>query len=255
GQPEIDTLVISASEPGSLEYLPTLPKLRRLVIGNWDSRKAGPLPAGLHGLKSLVIGTNKMTDLSVLKTAPAGLEELTICNVNESVSLAGLENMSNLRALILMMDKDESAQPLPDLAALPKLRWLGLPPWINQEQLASVVKSLPDLEILQLTETEKPIDLAPLGGLGKLYGLVLGGTYKDLDIVRTLKSLRFLGISEESWPESPEEIAAIRAALPDAVVIRIEPTCLGSGWLLLFLPLLGLAWLRHQRRQPPARAA
>ena len=73
--------------------------------------------------------------------------------------------------------------------------------------------------------------------------------------MQSLKSLRFLGISDDSWPESPEKIAEIRAALPDAVVIRIEPACLGSGWLLLLLPLLGTAWLRQERRHRLARAA
>jgi hypothetical protein len=126
---------------------------------------------------------------------------------------------------------------------------------MSQQQLAAIVKSNPRVEILELPKQEKNLDLTPLGELKGLRGLVLGGVYENLDVVQTFKSLRFLGISEESWPESPEKVAEIRAALPDAVVIRIEPACLGSGWLLLLLPLLGFAWLRHERRHRPARVA
>jgi len=255
GQPELETLLIDASEPGSLDYLPKLPRLRRLVLGSWDPEKAGPLPAGLEALESLITVESKLSDLSALAAAPAGLEELSFSFQDEFVNLGGIEKMSNLRTLILMIGDEDAVPSMPDLAALPKLRWLGLPFGTSQQQLAAIVKSNPRVEILALPKTEKTLDLAPLGELKRLRGLVLGGVYENLEVVQTLKSLRFLGISKESWPDSPEEVAEIRAALPDAVVIRVEPFCLGSGWLLLFLPLLGSAWLQHERRHRPASAA
>jgi hypothetical protein len=144
---------------------------------------------------------------------------------------------------------------MPDLAPLRKLRWVGLPPGVNQEQLTAVIKSRPGIEILELPETKKLLDLAPLRDLRHLNGLVLGGVYEDLNVVQSLKSLRFLGISNDSWPDSPEKLAEIRAALPDAIVIRIGTACLGPGWLLLLLPLLGCAWFRHESRVRSARAA
>jgi len=36
--------------------------------------------------------------------------------------------------------------------------------------------------------------------------------------------------------------------MDDAVVVRVSPMCLGSGWILLLVPVLGFAWLR--RRSP-----
>ncbi len=256
GQPEIDTLILGASESGSFDYLPSLPKLRRLVIGDWDIGKAGPLPAGLDRLKSLVVVVEgELSNISALQAAPAGLEELSF-QVEHTISdLDGLEKMSNLRALILAIGDEDSPVSMPDLAPLRKLRWVGLPRGVNQEQLTAIIKSRPGIEILELPEMKKSLDLAPLPDLKNLRGLVLGGVYEHLDVVQSLKSLRFLGISNESWPDSPDKVAEIRAALPDAVVIRIGAGCLGSGWLLLLLPLLGCAWSWHESRVRSARVA
>lgn len=255
GQPELETLLIYASEPGSFDYLPKLPKLRRLVLGSPEAERSGPLPAGLDGLKSLIIVGSESGDASAPQAAPIGLEELSFNWMDDFPKLDAIEEMTGLRVLILGAGSKDAEPRMPDLSTLQKLRWLGLPPGLTQQQLAAVVKSQPNLEILELLETEKPLDLAPLRELKNLHGLVLGGTYENLDVVQSLTSLRFLGISDDSWPESHEKIAEIRAALPDAIVIRIEPACLGSGWLLLLLPLLGTAWLRHERRYRPARAA
>ena len=218
-------------------------------------RKAGPLPAGLDTLKSLVIVSSKLKDLSALAAAPMGLEELSFSLQEGVLNLDGVGRMSNLHVLILSIGDKETASPIPDLGALRKLRWIGLPFGASQQQLAAIVKSNPRVEILEFPKTEKTLDLTALGELKELRALVLGGVYDNLDAVKNFKSLRFLGISKDSWPESPEKVAEIRAALPDAVVIRIEPLCLGSGWLLLILPLLGFVWLRHERRQQSARAA
>jgi hypothetical protein len=248
-QPRLQTLLMSASKPGSLDFLPTLPKLRRLVLGDWKIAETGPLPEGLSGLKSLIIVGTDMKDLSALHAAPAGLEELSLQNSEELKDLTGLDKMTGLHALSLWSEKDESAVELPDLAALRKLRWMSLPPKISQAQFAAFASAHPKLMFLQLPETEQAINLTPLRGMKDLQGVVLAGTYENLELLQELTSLRYVGISEKIWKDSSAQIAAIRKALPDAVVVRTSPLCLGSGWILFLIPVLGYAWLR--RRPPP----
>lgn len=186
-----------------------------------------------------------MEDLSALRSAPAGLQELTLHDLDELKDLSGLNKMTGLRALF-MWDGDEGLSvELPDLASLRQLRWVGLPPTISQEQFADFVSAHPELTILELPKTESAINLAPLRKLKDLQGLVLGGAYENLEMVQELTSLRFVGISKTIWHESPAQVAAIRKALPDAVVVRVGSLCLGSGWILLLVPILGFAWRRR----------
>jgi Leucine-rich repeat (LRR) protein len=253
-QPQLETLLISASKPGSLDNLPSLPRLRRLVLGDWKIAEAGPLPEGLSGLQSLVVVRSDMKDLSALRALPAGIEELSLQNSKELEDVTGLDKLTELRALSLWSDDDESSVPLPDLVSLRKLRWMCLPPQISQAQLAAFANAHPNLMFLQLPKTEHPIDLTPLRGMKDLQGLVLGGTYENLELLREFTSLRYIGVSEKIWDDSSAQIAAIRKALPDAVVVRVSPICLGSGWILLLVPVLGFAWLRR-RSLPLVRQA
>jgi hypothetical protein len=240
-QKQIETLLMAAKEKGSLDFLADLPALRRLAIGEWDAEKAGPLPKGLTSLKSLLIFGWKQKDISALADAPAGLEELSILASDALVDIKGVEKMTGLRTLILNMDK-ELADVSP-LAALKGLRWLGLPQKIAKEQFAAVLKEHPDLAVLELVGCEGAEDLTPLAGLKGLQSLVLVGPYKNLDVLRGLKSLRFVAYVDPNTKESMAGIEALQKMLPDAMVVPAEPMCLGSGWLLAVFPAAALAWL------------
>ncbi len=250
-QPELETLQMEASEPGSLDVLPTLPKLRRLILGGWDVAKVGPLPEGLPSLKALLIlESTGFRDLTALGADPPALEELSLLGLNDLKDLTGIDKLTRLRTLVLW--GNEKLGDLSSLAALTQLRWVGLPPNTNQDQFAAFASTHPKLKILDLSGNKTVQDLAPLSAMKGLEGLILEGPYKNLDPVRGLTSLRFLGISKEASEAAPEQIAAVRKALPDALVVRIKPICLGSGWLLLLVPVLVVVWL--VRRQPQRAA-
>jgi hypothetical protein len=244
-QPELETLLMSASIPGSLDFLPTLPKLHRLALGEWKVAEAGPLPEGISGLKSLVIAGGDIKDLSVLHAAPTGLQELALQGQQDLTNFAGLDKLTGLRTLVLASDSKSPPLDLSSLSTLKKLRWAGLPQTINQEQFAAFVSTHPDLNFLELPKTENTINLAPLRELKGLQGLVLGGTYENLEVIQELTSLQFVGIWKDIWDKSPAQVAAIRKALPDAMVVRVGAFCLGSGWILLLVPVLGFAWRRR----------
>jgi hypothetical protein len=252
GQKQIETLLISGGEKGSLDFLADLPALRRVVIGDWDVEKAGPLPKGLKGLRSLMIFGLKAKDISALADAPAGLEELSLLASDTLVDIKGVEKMAGLKTLILNMNK-ELADVSP-LAALKGLRWLGLPLKITKEQFAAVIKEHPDLAVLELVGCEGAEDLTPLAGLKGLQSLVLIGPYKNTDVLRGLKSLRFVAYIDPTSKESLAAVEALQKTLPDAMVVPASPMCLGSGWILAVFPAAAIAWLiaaRPWRRMRP----
>ena len=253
-QKQIETLLISGKEKGALDLLPELPALRQLALGEWDVEKAGPLPKGLNSLRSLLVVGLKTKDISPLADAPAGLEELSLLACEALVDVKGVEKWPGLRTVILNMDK-ELADVSP-LAALKGLRWLGLPAKITKESFAAVLKEHPDLAVLEMVACQGAEDLTPLAGLKGLQSLVLIGPYKNTDVLREVKSLRFVAYASTESKESPAAVEALQKMLPDAMVVPAAPMCLGSGWILAVFPAAALVWLlaaRPWRRMRPCR--
>ncbi len=248
-QPELDTLYVATDDETDLAFLAKLPKLNRLALFVEDASTLATLPEGISRLVSLIVFHERLDDLARLEAVADGLEELTLIGTNEQFGLKGIERFANLRALTLMMDDDGAPLDLSPLGSLTKLRWVGLPGGISQQQFADFVGAHPRIEVLELMERKEPLDLEPLRGLRHLQGLVLHDGYENLEVLKELRTLRYVGVSEDLIDESPAQIAAIRQALPDAVVVRIAPFCLGSGWILLLIPVLALAW-RSLRRTP-----
>ena len=237
-QKQLDTLWMSAKDSGSLDFLPGLPNLRRLVIFEWDIEQAGPLPAGLTGLKTLMIWESGLGDLSALRNAPTGLEELSVIGIEKSV----LTDLSALppRLRTLILSGNEELTDLSSLDSLKEVRWVGLPENTSQEQFAVILRTHPGLKILELVEVEGVTDLAPLRELKGLEGLILAGDYENLELLRELKSLRFVGVPKKTLENEPDQVAALRKALPEALVVPVAPMCLGSGWILLLAPAITL---------------
>jgi len=249
-QPQIETVIVAGEKRGSLDFLPLLKGLRRLMVSDWDVEKAGPLPANLHALRSIVVFGSAMRDLSALSPAPAEVEELSVIGCTGLKDVRSLALRPGLKTLIL--DGGKGAPDLSSLAGLTQLQWAGLPAGTTQDQFAAFVGAHRNLKILELVGCEQVTDLAPLRDLNALEGLILLGNYKNLEVVRGLKSLRFLGLAAAAFTESPEQIAACRKALPDALVVPVSGFCLGSGWILLLFPAVALARLFAGRRRPAA---
>ncbi|HEY5611146.1 MAG TPA: hypothetical protein VIL97_08055 [Thermoanaerobaculia bacterium] len=245
-QNRIHTLVISANVEGSLDSLPALGRLTHLVIGEWDVENAGPLPPGITGLKSLtVMFDDDIEDLSSLRNAPAGLQELSVMG-GSFLDLSELARLQELSVLRFMLT-GKRAVDISSLEVLGKLRWLGLPPGIAQDQFANVLKTHPALEILELVGAEHIVDLAPLAAMKHLTTVALDKTHRNLASLHGIRSLRAIGVPQETLDELPEEIKTLRESVPDALIVVAEPFCLGSGWILLLALLVALVGFFQRR--------
>jgi hypothetical protein len=252
---QLETLFITASDSGSLGFLADLSHVRRLILSDWDMDKAGLLPAGMTRLRSLTAhGGDAPKDALVLGALPAELEELSFIGIDGSLDLSGLPQLPALRTLILA--GSEVANDLSNLEGLEKLEWLSLPQNITQRQFAALLARHPDLRILEVTGADSVTDLAPLRGLKKLEGLVLTSPDVTLEVLSGLKSLRFVGLYADSSRASRDRLASVRRALPEALVVPVEPVslCLGSGWILFLVPVTVALWFIWRRTLRPKAA-
>jgi hypothetical protein len=245
-RPEVDTVVIEAKEPGALAVLPRFPGLRRLVI-SFDE-KAGPLPADLAGLRSLIV-MSELNDLSLIATAPAELEELSL-DADDLADIKQLERFTKLHTLWLLGDRG-SAIDLGPLSKLKELRRVTLPAGTTDAQFAAFIADHPNLAVIEMTENSDVTSLQPLTTLKKLEAIVIDGERKDIGVLGEVKSLRFVGLSRRARETAGEaQLEALRKALPEALIVAITPFCLGSGWILALVPTLFLAWfVRHRARR------
>ncbi|HUU93244.1 MAG TPA: leucine-rich repeat domain-containing protein [Phycisphaerae bacterium] len=253
---QLRTLFTDADEKDKLAFLAGLSNLETLFLTNWDAEKAGPLPDGLANLRSLVVFGGKMEDLSCLGKQP-GLEELTLMAVKSLTDISALANHPHLKTLCL-----RSCEGVTDLAVLEKLKglkWLALPPATTQKQFAEIVRSHPDLVVLEATKCKKITDLGPAGDLVHLKALIVA-TEAPPDPLYQMKGLEFLAVAmgEEDGkvkPDDQEMVVRLRKELPDTAVVLLAPMCLGSGWILVLVPAVAMAWWLTKRRATANRRA
>jgi len=73
-----------------------------------------------------------------------------------------------------------------------------------------------------------------------------------------MKGLEYLAVALEEKdgkvkPEHQEMVVRLRKELPDTAVVLLAPLCLGSGWILVLVPAVAMAWwlaARRKRRRP-----
>lgn len=216
-QSQLETVWVSGSDSAGLDAVRSLPKLRRLVLYDADAELPVPLPTGLE---ALIVWDG-------------------------DIALTALEHLSHLRLLSLDIGEWQGSS---DLAALKQLRWVGFPHKTTQAEFEVVVKAHRDLEVVELVIADSVTDLSPLAGMQRLRALTTDRDV-DLEVLGTLTSLEYLGLSEDLWRDVPERVAAIQAALPGVMLVKVKPVCLGSGWILLIVPVVLLVMLTAPRRR------
>ncbi len=137
----------------------------------------------------------------------------------------------------------------PALIKLPDLRWMAFSSNVTQEEFSSFITAHPGLEIIEIIENNKINNFQPLSKLSTLYGLTVTDTVTDITSIKTLTNLKYLSLPEKFLSDTFIK-AELQKSLPDTRISANEGFCLGSGWLLLLIPLV-LAIRFIARRQKP----
>ena len=241
----------------------------RVVLVGGDSESADYSPLNglslpkVHGVYLLPDGSGEST---------VNLEAFP--QIQALFALGSIPTLTGLPELKTLFLNSGDMAAVPDLNDLPhpeRLRYLAIsgnwaelkgtdrligleylnPGAISETELEAVLVANPNLIFLDLIYAEltslKPLAMAP-----RVEGIALGDIDSGLDLtpLRDLKHLRYIGLSETAL-DDPAIVAKVRESCPGCVVYGQDTFCLGSGWLLLALPVMALAilikWVRAKR--------
>ena len=254
-QPRLHTLALKCDKPGDLGFLARQRLLQTLILTNWKPAESGPLPDGLPSLRSLLVFGGEFKDLAAIGKQPR-LQELTLAHVKSLEDLGRLAEFPALETLSLQ--DSGGVTDLEPLGRLKDLKWLALPPGTTQRQLNEVVRNHPNLLILAAIGVEHIESLTPVRRLGRLTAFMVA-TPAPLDPLYRMTNLNLLAVYvDKDDKKSAAVLGGLQQALPDTAVVRVAPICLGSGWILLLVPAVALAWwlaARWRRPKPDVRHA
>jgi hypothetical protein len=227
---KLEFLFLSSAE--DIKFVEDLPNLETLILSEGEN---------LHDVKF-----DKMTKLRSLT--------LVACAIS---SLPALGNNKRLRNLYLVFDEEiEDINPIADLPRLQgvgftycdgvadisaldnlsRIKWISFPPGITQEDFSAFLSKYPGLEVVDLLGCHAISDISPLSGMASLRALNLfSESVEDLSPLYQLKDLELLTLYDNLYEEWQYE--ELREALPNTQ-IAIGGLCLGSGWLLLAIPMI-----------------
>jgi hypothetical protein len=247
----IELLYISA-DLWDMKDLSKLSALENLILVNlYQPANNKPLLAN-SGLKSLTIIRSGIMNVAFLGNLK-NLTQLSLLECDSLNDISALKSFSGLEHLGLI-----SCSSLTDVEALGELtslRSISFNPLITKNEFASFAENHDDIESIELIGCSYINDLGPFARHKKLSCLAYFDTDIDLNSVYDLKKLKYLSLPDSIYND-PVQLEKIREKLPNCVIVPSVALCLGSGWLLLIIPVIfltGLAFVFYRR--PKSRVA
>jgi hypothetical protein len=117
----------------------------------------------------------------------------------------------------------------------------------TQDIFNSFIDSHPDVEVIEIFNNVTISNLQPLIKLSNLYGLTVTDTVTDLAAIKSLKSLKYLSLPDKLMNDSITK-ADLLKSLPGTKIVANQGVCLGSGWLLLIIPLIIVLGLYNRQK-------
>jgi hypothetical protein len=243
--PDLEVLSISISDSVYSKPLPLMPKLKHVLLSP---------PENTIPIRDLLLNNKQVEKLSVFYiegfdmavTNPlTNLKELIINGFDTILNFGSLINHKNLEVLVLngsMVSFDTI------LAELPKIRWIAFSPYVIQDEFSFFIENHPNLEVVEIIGNDTISNFKPLLKLEKLYGLTIANTLTDFATLKSLKKLTYLSLPRKVLDDTIKK-AELQKALPATMLVATEGSCLGSGWLLLILPLALLFSILAMRKR------
>jgi hypothetical protein len=254
-------LVLTGGEAIDEQLLPALNRLELLFLISAENLS---FIDRLPRLNALITGED-VKDIDAARL-PGRLRSLTLIRSNIE-NPAALDHLKKLRNLHLVGCKVKDADSFPvlpklreagfagceDLAnasvllKLSSLEWIAFPQSTSQEEFNHCIQANPRLQVVAIPECKNLHDLSALEHLPKLKGLVVQGLpLEDMAAVPKLQHLELVLVGVDDADE--EEIQQYQRAFPDVQVLP-GGYCLGSGWILLVVPLVAALSLAAHRRK------
>jgi len=231
----LEILMTSLTDSVITYPLPSIPELKQLFLTELDDNVAltNNFLVNNKQIERLIIQKSGNLDFSILDPLD-NLKELVV-NVSGAIINLALIN-DHTRLEVLSVAGDDLIYD-PDLIKLPLLRWMTFSSGVTQKQFNSFIDTHGDLEVIELIKNDTISSLQVLSKLPGLYGLTINDTITDIATVKTLNNLKYLSLPGD-YLDDPLNKSEIQKSLPGTRIATNEGFCLGSGWLLLLIPLV-----------------
>lgn len=173
------------------------------------------------------------------------LDELVLYNSDSIPSLTGLSSTFGQLSVLIISGKGKNIDQLNQAT---QLKWLGLPENTSQQEFNQLMSNLKKLQVVELTGSDSITDYRAFRELTDLSGLVITDTVTDKSSLSALKKLRYLSLPQDTKADS-SFVREMEKALPGCIIVANSGACLGSGWLLLLLPLVVLSGILFYKKQ------
>ena len=235
GLKNLELLAVSFTDSVLTKPLPELPGLKQLVLSDLDKNQElpGNFLVNNKQLERIIIQKPWKFNLSLLDPLK-NLRELVVRESGEILNSSLINKHKKLEVLVI---GDENADYDLNMIELPNLRWMTFFNNTTQDEFNSFINTHPSLEVIELVKFDTIRSLQALSGLIKLSGLTITDTITDIGSVGSLTNLKYLSLPSGFVADS-ENLASIKRSLPDTRIVANEGFCLGSGWLLLIIPLV-----------------
>ncbi len=235
GMKNLRLLAGSFTYPILTQPLPELPELKQLVLTDLDKNPALSVNFLVKNkqLERVILQKPVQFDMSLLDPLK-NLKELVIRESGKILNISLINGHKKLEVLVI---GDENADYDLNMIELPNLRWMTFFNNTTQDEFNSFINTHPALEVIELVKYDTIRSLQALSGLTKLSGLTITDTITDIGSVGNLTNLKYLSLPSGFVSDS-ENLASIKRSLPDTRIVANEGFCLGSGWLLLIIPLV-----------------
>ena len=236
---DLELLWISTDIHAASNLIQCCTNLESLIITDWEPSHGELVPlSGLTNLHSLTLADCYMTDLSNFEF-PATLERLHLVGCDTITDINGLKQFSSLYSLSLIGSDD--IESLNVVNTLESLKWISFPENTTQEEFQAILTSLENLEVLELNNCMDVSDISQLQHQKHLKVLIFNTEEYDIEPLANLGQLKLMILNNALFEDSPELISRLRSELPHTEIVPGSGLCLGSGWLLLLLPLVFLS--------------
>ena len=226
-----------------LNPLPALPEMKECIVYGDDLKTMPP---------DFFINNPQLKKLSLLLNKPfyallTPLDQLDELVLNNGDSIAALDKLKHIPEKLSVLLISGKCTGIEQLAKAKRLKWLGLPENTSQKEFNLLTTNLKKLQVLEIAGDSTITDFSSAEQLSDLRGLVITDTVTDKKSIGRLKKLRYLSLPHDTKEDSAY-LKEMAKALPGCLVVANSGACLGSGWLLLLLPLALLSGLLFHKK-------
>jgi len=236
--PSMNELELLAFTPSDslIDYaLPAFPKLKHLILSEIKENAvidARFLENNIQ-IESLVCTNCESSDFSFVKPL-VRLKTFGVLSFKQKIDIGFIEGMKSLSRLCIM---GNSVSQWESISLLPRLKWLSLSGDISQNNFETIINRQKGLEVVELIDCDSINNLEAITKLKKIKALTVADSLTDRTNLLKLNNLSYLSLPVEVFKDSVY-LQELQKTMPNCVIVPNDGFCMGSGWLLLFLPLV-----------------